>query len=191
MTTPQDTIWTVGHSTRTLEEFVAVLSAHDMELIADVRRFPASRRLPHFNSAQLETGLGAAGICYKWLPSLGGRRPAQPNSPNGGWTNSAFRGYADHTSTEEFAEGLTDLLILSRGLRTAVMCAELLWWRCHRRIVSDVLVSLDYEVIHIRDAGFSEKHMLVPPARRIDGELTYAPEPPLQLGLRFGVPQNR
>ncbi|MEO7366628.1 MAG: DUF488 domain-containing protein [Gemmatimonadaceae bacterium] len=176
LTTPQDRVWTIGHSTRTLEEFVAILIAHDVDLIADVRRFPASRRLPHFNSAELEKGLEAAGIGYKWLPSLGGRRQAQFDSPNGGWAHSAFRGYADHIATDEFAEGLTDLLILSGGVQTAVMCAELLWWRCHRRIISDVLVSLEYDVVHIRYAGFSEKHKLAPPGRLIDGELTYAPE---------------
>lgn len=171
-----NTVWTVGHSTRTLEEFVAALVANDIELVVDVRRFPASRRLPHFNTAELEEGLTGAGIDYKWMPSLGGRRQPRPDSPNGGWTHPAFRGDADHTATEEFAEGLTDLLILSGGVRTAVMCAELLWWRCHRRIIGDVLVSLEYEVIHIRDAGFSEKHKLAPPGRVIDGELSYAPE---------------
>ncbi len=185
--TTHDTVWTVGHSTRLLEDFVAVLSVNDIELVADVRRFPASRRLPHFNAADLERGLALADIDYKWLPSLGGRRHPRPDSPNAGWTNSAFRGYADHSATEEFGAGLTDLLMLSGGLRTAVMCAELLWWRCHRRIIADVLVSIGSEVVHIRDANFSEKHRLVPPARVIDGELNYASDTSLQLGLTFGV----
>lgn len=171
-----DTIWTVGHSTRTLEDFVAVISAYNVELIADVRRFPASRRLPHFNAADLEKDLARSGIEYKWLPSLGGRRQALLDSPNGGWTNSAFRGYADHTATEEFAQGLQELLTLNGGRNTAIMCAELLWWRCHRRIISDVLVSLEYEVIHIRDASFSEKHKLIQPAQLLNGDLTYRPE---------------
>lgn len=190
VTIPGDTIWTVGHSTRTLEDFVAALSVYSVELIADVRRFPASRRLPHFNAAELEKGLAMSGIEYKWLPSLGGRRQALADSPNSGWTNSAFRGYADHTATEEFAEGLQELLTVGGGLNTAVMCAELLWWRCHRRIISDVLVSLECEVIHIRDASFSEKHKLIPPARLLNGELTYRPESALQLGLGFGIQEN-
>ena len=187
VTIPGYTIWTVGHSTRTLEDFVAVLSACNVRLIADVRRFPASRRLPHFNAAELEKGLAMSDIEYKWLPSLGGRRQAQADSPNGGWINSAFRGYADHTATEEFAEGLQELLTLGGGLNTAIMCAELLWWRCHRRIISDVLVSLECEVIHIRDGSSSEKHRLVPPGRLVDRELTYHPDTPLQLGLTFGI----
>jgi len=178
-------VWTVGHSTRSLGEFTAVLHAYEIELIVDVRRFPASRRLPHFNAADFEKGLASAGIAYKWLPSLGGRRQSRPDSPNGGWTNSAFRGYADHTASEEFADGLYTLLMLSGGLRSAIMCAELLWWRCHRRIISDVLVSLDYEVIHIRDASVSEKHKLIPPARMIESELSYVPDAAMQLGLEI------
>ena len=185
-----NTIWTVGHSTRTLEDLVAVLSAYNIQLIADVRRFPASRRLPHFNAAELEKGLGRAGIEYKWMPSLGGRRQPLPNSANGGWTNAAFRGYADHTATEEFANGFVELLMLSGGMRSAVMCAELLWWRCHRRIISDVLVSLAWDVIHVRDASFSEAHKLIPPARLFDGELSYLPDSALQLGLGLGIPEK-
>ncbi|MEO5902728.1 MAG: DUF488 domain-containing protein [Gemmatimonadaceae bacterium] len=185
-----DTIWTVGHSTRTLEDFVAVLSAYDVELIADVRRLPASRRLPHFNAAELEKSLAGSGIEYKWLPLLGGRRQAMPGSPNGGWTNAAFRGYADHIGTEEFAEGFQELFTLRGGMKTAIMCAELLWWRCHRRIISDVLVSLDCGVVHIRDASSSERHRLVPPGRLVDGELTYHPDASLQLGLTFGTSEE-
>ena len=176
-------VWTVGHSTRTLVELVTVLRAYDIELIADVRRFPGSRRLPQFGAIELEQGLDTSGIGYKWFPSLGGRRQADPNSPNGAWTNAGFRGYADHTATDEFAEGLQDLLVLAGGMRTAVMCAEVLWWRCHRRIISDVLVSVGYEVVHIRDEAVSENHKLSPPARMVDGHLSYEAEPTLQLGL--------
>ncbi len=177
------TIWTVGHSTRTLDEFVGALNAYDIELIADVRRFPGSRRLPQFGSAELEAGLSASHIAYKWLPSLGGRRKALADSRNTAWTNTAFRGYADHIDTEEFAEGLEELLVLSRGMRTAVMCAELLWWRCHRRIISDVMVTLGFDVIHIRDSAFSEHHKLAAPARLVNGELSYEPDSAFQLGL--------
>lgn len=179
----RDTIWTIGHSTRTLDEFVAALRAYEIELVVDVRRFPGSRRLPQFGAVELEKGLTENDVAYKWLSSLGGRRQPLPNSPNGAWTNSAFRGYADHTAAEEFAEGLEDLLVLSGGMRAAIMCAELLWWRCHRRIISDVLVSIGLQVIHIRDASHSEVHKLSAPARLIDGELSYQPDSRLQLGL--------
>ena len=179
-------IWTIGHSTRTLDEFAGVLETYDIDLVVDVRRFPGSRRLPHFGAAELEAGLASNDIGYKWLPSLGGRRNALPDSRNTAWTHPAFRGYADHVATEEFAEGLEELLILSGGLRTAVMCAELLWWRCHRRIISDVLVSLGIDVIHIRESTFSEHHKLTSPARLVRGELSYEPDSAFQMGLEIG-----
>lgn len=183
---PAETIWTVGHSTRKLDEFVATLGTYDIELIADVRRFPGSRRLPQFGAAELESGLAKNHISYKWLPSLGGRRQALPDSPNTAWTHPAFRGYADHIASEEFAEGLEELLVLSGGLRTAIMCAEVLWWRCHRRIISDVLVTLGIEVIHIRDSSSSEHHKLAAPARLVDGQLSYQPDYTFQLGPEIG-----
>ena len=176
------TVWTIGHSTRTIDELVAVLAAHAIEAVVDVRRFPGSRRLPQFGAAALETSLRAAGVSYTWLESLGGRRRAAPDSPNDGWDNAAFRGYADHVSSEEFAGGLQQLLTVAAGVRTTVMCAELLWWRCHRRIIADVLVSLGHEVRHIRDASDAAVHTLAPPASLVDGVLTYASRTK-QLGL--------
>lgn len=167
------TVWTVGHSTRTIEEFVAVLRAHDIEAIVDVRRFPGSRRLPHFASSVLDAALGAQGIAYCWLPDLGGRRRPDPDSPNLGWRHPAFRAYADHTATESFADGLFALLLVAPGLRTAVMCAEILWWRCHRRIIADVLTSLGMPVLHVRDEGPAELHRLTLPAWMDRGRLTY------------------
>jgi uncharacterized protein (DUF488 family) len=168
------TVWTIGHSTRTIEEFVDVVTAYDIELIADVRRFPGSRRLPHFSSAALEASLAADGIGYRWLPELGGRRRSAPDSVNTGWRNESFRAYADYIATDEFASGLFELLMISSGLRTAIMCAEVLWWRCHRRIISDVLTSLGIPVIHIRDESHAENHRLAAPARLVRGHLTYA-----------------
>ena len=176
------TIWTIGHSTRTAEEFSDVLAAHEIEAVVDVRRFPGSRRLPQFGSATLERSLRDAGVSYRWIEALGGRRRPDPASPNDAWENDAFRGYADHTESEEFAEGLFELLMIANGLRSTVMCAELLWWRCHRRIIADVLVYLGYEVRHIRDAGPAELHELAPPALVVDGLLTYA-SPVFQLDL--------
>jgi uncharacterized protein (DUF488 family) len=166
-------VWTVGHSTRTADEFADLLRAYEVELVADVRRFPGSRRLPHFGAAALEHRLAAEGISYLHIPALGGRRRPFADSPNTGWRHPAFRGYADYVASEEFAEGLIELLVLAEGLRTVVMCAELLWWRCHRRIIADVLVSLNVDVIHIRDATHSEYHRLQPPARLVRGRLRY------------------
>jgi uncharacterized protein (DUF488 family) len=166
-------IWTIGHSTHTAEQFAAILGAHRIELIADVRRFPGSRRLPQFSSERLEADLAGAGILYKWIPELGGRRRAIPASGSA-WRNASFHAYAEHIETEEFAVGLQELLMLSYGARTAFMCAEVLWWRCHRRIIADVTASLGAEVLHIRGEARAELHRLSPPAHLIDGMLTYS-----------------
>jgi uncharacterized protein (DUF488 family) len=163
------TVWTLGHSTRPIDEFLAVLESHEIELLADVRRFAASRRLPQFEASALEASLATRDIAYQWIPSLGGRRRAAPDSPNDGWRNTAFRAYADHVSTEEFAEGLFELLMAANGLRTAIMCSEILWWRCHRRIIADVLESLGVPVVHIRDSRVAEPHRLASPARIVAG----------------------
>jgi uncharacterized protein (DUF488 family) len=168
------TVWTVGHSTRSMREFLELLAAYQIELIADVRRFPGSRRLPHFAAATLEARLAGSDIAYCWFPALGGRRRSAAAPLNVGWRHPAFRAYADHLTTEEFAEGLVELLMLARGLRTAIMCAELLWWRCHRRLIADVLMSIDLAVIHIRDRDRAETHRLTAPARLVHGQLTYA-----------------
>lgn len=170
------TIWTIGHSTRTLDEFVTVLRAHAIETLVDVRRFAGSRRLPQFNEGTLRAALEGADIAYTWLPSLGGRRTPSADSINTGWRHPSFRGYADHLASEEFAEGLADLLTIAGGLRTAVMCAEMLWWQCHRRLISDVLVSLAYDVLHIQTEKPAEPHRLIDPARMIGGKLSYASE---------------
>lgn len=176
------TIWTIGHSTRTAEELNGVLVHHGIEAIVDVRRFPGSRRLPQFGSEALEQSLAASGVAYHWIGALGGRRTPTDDSPNDAWEHPAFRGYADHTETEDFAEGLFGLEMIGGGMRTAVMCAELLWWRCHRRIIADVLVSLGYEVLHIRDASPAEPHELSAPGHLVDGRLSYA-SPILELDL--------
>jgi len=167
-------VWTIGHSVRTSAELIKVLRAYDIELVADVRRFPGSRRLAQFSAAALDQELASAGISYCSITALGGRRNPVKDSPNDGWRVAAFRGYADYLGTEEFAEGLMELLMLSNGLRTAVMCAEVLWWRCHRRLISDVMVWLGIRVMHIRDAANVEEHRLASPARLVGGMLTYA-----------------
>ena len=167
------TVWTIGHSTRTFDELALTLQEARIELVADVRRFPGSRRLPQFESGALQVELETRGIDYRWIPALGGRRRAAPDSMNTGWTHTAFRAYADHIHTEEFAQGLSELLMLAGGLRTAIMCAEALWWRCHRRLIADVLVSLGVSVEHLFAPGKSEMHRLTPPARLEGGQLSY------------------
>ena len=170
------TVWTVGHSTRPLPEFLAVLAPYGIEAVADVRRFPGSRRQPQYNQPVLEAALQAAGIDYVSIPALGGRRQPLPKAPRSAWRHRAFQGYADHLDGDEFSAGLFELLMLAQGLRTAVMCAEVLWWRCHRRMIADVLVFLGIRVVHIRDAKTAHAHELTAPARVVRGVLTYAPE---------------
>lgn len=168
-------IWTVGHSTRSSHEFCSMLMLHKIELVADVRRFPGSRRLPQFAADALERDLARVAILYRWIPELGGRRRPSPNSTNQAWRHPAFRGYADHIVTEEFAVGLNDLLMLASGLRTAIMCAEVLWWRCHRRLIADVLTTIGVQVVHLCDESAGTLHELTPPARMTWGRLTYVP----------------
>jgi uncharacterized protein (DUF488 family) len=168
------TIWTIGHSTRTLEAFLGLLAEYRIEAIADVRRFPGSRRYPYFASEALAETLPAHGIAYQWLPELGGRRKVQPGSPNTAWRNVSFRGYADHLDSREFAEGLEKLLQLAVATRTALMCAEAVWWRCHRSLIADVLKLRGIEVVHIIDANHTVVHPYTSPARIVDGRLSYA-----------------
>lgn len=168
-------IWTVGHSTRTLDEFLGLLGAHAIEAVADVRRFPGSKRFPHFSAESLAGSLQASGIRYLALPALGGRRTPRRDSPNTGWKNAAFRGYADHVSTAEFEGGLRALADAANASRLAVMCAEAVWWRCHRRIIADVLTAGGWEVRHLIDDGLPALHVLDTPAHLVNGELSYAP----------------
>ena len=169
------TVWTIGHSTRTLEEFLALLAAYSIQAIADVRHFPGSRHVPQFAREQFTPALAAHGIGYAWFEAVGGRRPAHKDSPNTAWRNASFRGYADYMATPAFAAGFASLLAYCAQQRTALMCAEAVWWRCHRSLVSDVLKLRGIEVIHIMDATHSTEHPYTSPARIVDGELSYAP----------------
>jgi len=169
------TMWTVGHSTRTWGEFMALFHACGIQAVADVRRFPGSRRYPWFASAAMARTLPAAGLDYLWLPQLGGRRPVQPGSPNGAWRNASFQGYADHLASAEFAQGLDPLLELAARRRTALLCAEAVWWRCHRRLIADVLVQRGVVVQHILDATHLQAHVLTEGAQVINGRLAYPP----------------
>ena len=153
-------VWTVGHSTHSGDEFLALLRAHAIEQVADVRTVPKSRRHPHFHSDALERTLAAHGLAYEHLPRLGGWRPARSDSPNDAWRNTSFRGYADHAMSEEFAAGLADLRELAATRRTAMMCSEALWWRCHRRLIADCLVAAGDTVWHISSTARSSAHEL-------------------------------
>ncbi len=166
-------IWTVGHSTRGADEFVALLSSHNITNLADVRRFPVSRRYPHFNEQPLRETLLRAGIAYHSFRELGGRRTPRPDSPNTGWRNEAFRGYADFMGSAEFRAGIERLLELARTGRTAIMCAEAVWWRCHRGLIADYLKASGIEVCHIMAPGKSSSHPFTPAARIVEGKLSY------------------
>ena len=167
-------IWTIGHSNRRLDDFVAMLSAHDIEVLADVRRFPGSRRYPHFSEDNLKSALNNIGIDYFHFPELGGRRTAIKNSPNTAWRNAAFRGYADYMMTDEFRDGIERLLKICRRKRTAIMCAEALWWQCHRSLIADYLKAAGKVVLHIMTEKNAEEHPFTSAARIVNGKLTYS-----------------
>ncbi|MGI8506524.1 MAG: DUF488 domain-containing protein [Solirubrobacteraceae bacterium] len=162
---------TVGHSTHTIEEFLGLLDGAGVEQVADVRRFPGSRRHPQFGSDALAASLVAAGLHYEHLPELGGRRPVKPDSPNDGWRVAAFRGYADHLRTPEFAAGRSRLAALAAERRTAIMCAEGLPWRCHRRLIADVFVLAGWRVLDLMPAGNLDQHALPAFARAAEDGL--------------------
>jgi uncharacterized protein (DUF488 family) len=166
-------LFTIGHSKRSIDEFISMLRAHNIEQVVDVRRFPGSRRVPQFNRDSLAESLCVQGIAYTHVPSVGGMRQPKPDSRNVGWRNAAFRGYADHMDTEEFRSGLARLMELARAKRTAIMCAEAVPWRCHRSLLSDVLVARGVEVEDILSESTRSKHELTPFAEMKGHEITY------------------
>jgi uncharacterized protein (DUF488 family) len=167
-------IWTIGHSTRSLEDFLDLLRAFEIEALVDVRHYPGSRRLPHFHRDALAEALPVAGIEYRHVVSLGGRRKPSPDSPNTAWRSAQFRGYADYMATGEFRAGVDELLALAATRPTAMMCAEAVWWRCHRSLVSDWLKVRDHEVLHIVGPRKIEPHPYTSAASIVDGALSYA-----------------
>jgi len=166
-------IWSVGHGARPFEELIATLRGADIQCLVDVRSQPGSRRHPQFGAQALESALGPAGIAYVHLPDLGGRREPRADSPHRALRVAAFRGYADHMSTPEFARGYERLTSLARESRTAFMCAETLWWRCHRRLIADRLTVDGWQVTHLFAPGKSEPHVLWDAARTEGGRLVY------------------
>lgn len=173
MTNSTPSIWTIGHSTRTSDEFVDLLRSSNIELLVDVRHFPGSRRLPHFNKIELARALAQAGIGYEHLVGLGGRRPARPDSRNTAWRNASFRGYADYMETEPFRAGIDRLLQLAQDRRTAIMCSEAVWWRCHRSMIADYLKVRGVQVWHILSTNSVQEHPYTSAARLVDGQLSY------------------
>jgi uncharacterized protein (DUF488 family) len=166
-------LWTIGHSTHTLDEFLGLLQAHGVHTVADVRRFPGSRRYPHFNVAPLAQALTAAGLEYLALPELGGRRTPRPDSVNTVWRNRSFQGYADYMETPEYAAARERLLVAARRAPTAVMCAEAVWWRCHRALIADDLTARGVTVRHILSLAKAEVHPYTAAARLQAGRLSY------------------
>jgi uncharacterized protein (DUF488 family) len=170
-------IFTIGHSTHPLERFLDLLAAHQVEVLVDIRRFPGSRKHPHFGSASLAAALQKSGVDYHWLQALGGRRNKQrEQSPNLGLDNPGFRNYADYMLTGEFRNTVEDLLNIARRRRTAIMCAEGLFWQCHRRLVSDFLTARGVSVHHIMPNGQLRPHTLTSAAVIVDGQVTYPGE---------------
>lgn len=166
-------IWTIGHSTRALSAFLELLTANGIEAVADVRSYPGSRRYPQFNAKALGESLVESRIEYVPFKQLGGRRRSRPDSSNTVWRSEAFRGYADYMETVEFRDGIDTLLEIARRKRTAIMCAEAVWWRCHRSMISDYLKAAGVTVKHIMDGGTNVIHPFTSAARLVKGKLFY------------------
>jgi len=183
------TIFTIGHSTRPIEDFLALLARSNIERLVDIRAFPGSRRHPHFGREALARALPAAGIEYLHRPSLGGRRRLPPHAPPSAWRNDSFRAYAEYMRTPEFHAALEELIELGATKRTVIMCSEAVPWRCHRTLVSDALTARGVRVEHILDSGVSE-HTVTRFAVVQDGEVTYPPtsdaEGDMQHALELG-----
>jgi uncharacterized protein (DUF488 family) len=163
-------VFTLGHSTHPIEKLLGLLAQHQIALLADVRSFPSSRRWPQFNLAELQTSIESAAIAYQWMKALGGRRHSKrADSPHQAWEHPAFRSYADYTETAEFDGGLAALSEAANSSRAAIMCSEGLWWRCHRRIISDHLTVRGWDVRHIMPDGKLAAHVL-PDFATVSGE---------------------
>jgi uncharacterized protein (DUF488 family) len=168
-------IWTIGHSTRKIDIFISLLEENGIKLLADVRSWPGSKRYPQFNKEALAESLNARGIRYEHFPEMGGKRKPKRDSRNTAWRNASFRGYADHMETGEFHKGVERLLDLGHQIGpTAIMCAEAVWWRCHRSLISDYLKAHGIEVTHILDTKKVEQHPFTSAARIVNGNLSYA-----------------
>jgi uncharacterized protein (DUF488 family) len=170
---PAGTLWTIGHSTREWDVFAGMLREADIHRLVDVRRFAGSRRNPQFAPSVMAPALETAGIAYVPMPELGGRRVAGADSPNGAWRVAAFRGYADYMASADFVHARTRLMDEANASRCAVMCAEALWWQCHRRLIADDFVARGWQVVHLMAPGKQQLHPLNPDARMQGDVLRY------------------
>jgi uncharacterized protein (DUF488 family) len=168
------TIWTIGHSTRSIEEFIEMLLVFQIEVLVDVRSFPGSRRFPQFNKENLAESLLTNKIDYVHILRLGGRRTPKKDSKNTGWKQGSFRGYADYMETEYFKKGIEELTVIAKKRKTAIMCSEAVWWKCHRSLISDHLKHKGWMVMHIMDKIKAEEHPYTQVARIVNGELDYS-----------------
>jgi uncharacterized protein (DUF488 family) len=170
-------IWSIGHSTRAIDEFISLLEENEIKLLVDVRAWPGSKRYPQFNKDALAESLNAHGIRYEHFPALGGKRKSKPDSRNTAWRNASFRGYADYMETEQFQKGIARLLdVAAKAGPTAIMCAEAVWWRCHRSLIADYLKAREVEVMHILATNKVEPHPYTSAAHIVDGTLSYTSE---------------
>ena len=167
-------IWTIGHSTRNFEEFIKLLKSFKIEILVDVRHYPGSRKFPQYNKDNIKDSLPQYGIGYLHLVDLGGRRKPVPNSKNDAWRNDSFKGYADYMETEQFQKSLNILMKLAFTKRTAIMCSEAVWWRCHRSLVADILKVKNWKVMHILAENKATEHPFTQPATVVDGKLDYS-----------------
>lgn len=166
-------LWTIGHSTRSLEEFVELLKENGIELLVDIRSLPGSNKFPHFNQENLEKELPKSGIDYTYMKILGGLRKKHKDSHNTVWRNQSFRNYADYMETEDFKKGIAELKKMASKKKTCICCAEAVWWRCHRSMVSDYMKSDGWKVFHILSLKKVEEHPYTQPAKIVDGKLVY------------------
>jgi uncharacterized protein (DUF488 family) len=170
-------IWTIGHSTRAIDEFISLLKQNEIKLLVDVRAWPGSKRHPQFSKDALAESLTTHGIRYEHFPELGGKRKSKPDSRNTAWRNASFRGYADYMETKQFQKGIERLFeVAPEAGPTAIMCAEAVWWRCHRSLIADYLKVHGVEVLHILGANKVESHPYTSAARLANGELSYRTE---------------
>ncbi len=172
--TDKKTIWTIGHSTHPIENFINIINAYEIKTIVDVRSLPGSRKFPQFNKENLEVTLAENKINYIHLSKLGGRRKVKKDSINTAWEHPSFRGFADYMQTDDFKEGIDELITIAENNAAAIMCAEVLWWRCHRSMISDYLKLIGWKVIHIMSAAKSDEHPYTKPAKIINGRLDYS-----------------
>lgn len=172
----ENTLWTIGHSTLNIGQFIALLQQYEIEQLVDVRSLPGSNKFPQFNSDALEQSLREHGIGYAYIKLLGGLRPKKKDSKNTAWRNQSFRNYADYMESDSFREGIAQLEQYATTRRTAIMCAEVLWWRCHRSMIADYMKAHGWRVIHIQNMTSIKEHPYTSAAAIVNGELSYCGE---------------